>query len=312
MPQNEIELYKLVDIDSVEAVRAEILALVELSFPGRAMPFFERCFEDALLMFRGRYTGYQACKTEYHDLRHTLEVLLATARLLHACVLGGRALSPHGAELALVAATMHDIGYIQEEGEGGTGGQYTLIHVERSAAFFEQYGRNLGLADRDVERCCCMITATSLAIPPDSIGYGDGETELLAKLVASADLLGQLADRLYLEKLLFLFMEFNEAGILGIAHEFDLLYQTRSFYEMVRRRLDEGLGGLDRAMGLHFRERWRIDRDLYAESIALNMRYLDIITKEHKDDYRSRLKRGGIVERITRCETAHGGGFAAA
>jgi HD superfamily phosphodiesterase len=304
MPHTQIELHKLVNIDSTEELSTEIRMLVKSAFPGVAMPLFERCYEDTLQTFQGRRKGYQKCKTEYHDLRHTLDVLLATARLLHACVINGQAISSRGAELALMAALMHDIGYIQEEGENGTGGQYTLVHVERSAAFFKRYGRAVKLADADLMRGCCMITATSLAISLDSIHYPDEETELLAKLLATADLLGQLADRLYLEKLFFLFREFNEAGILGATHEFDLLFQTRNFYAVVQRRLEEGLGGLNRLMHLHFREHWHIDRDLYEESIALNINYLDHVIKEHKEDYRSRLKRGGIVERLTQHEAA--------
>lgn len=300
MPSDAIQLQKLVDIDSVEAVRNEIHALNELCFPGRAMPLFGTCFDDTLRLFHGEYPGYQPCKTKYHDLRHTLETVLAAARLIHACVAGGRPISPHGAERALIAALMHDAGYILEEGESGTGGQHTLVHVERSADFMECYGTSLGLSNRDIDDCCCMITATSLAIPVDSISFFDDETELLAKIVGSADLLGQLSDRIYLEKLLYLYMEFEEAGISAISHEFELLCQTKSFFDLVMRRLEENLGALYTMMHLHFRERWQIDKDLYMESIKANMEYLEVVICEHKDDYRSKLKRGGIVERLTK------------
>lgn len=297
-----ISLHKLVDSQSIDAVLAETRRIMTLACPGRPIPHFERCFEDTVRLFLGRYDGYQSCKTEYHDLRHTMEVLLATARMLHATILSGRTISPQGAELALIASLMHDIGYIQKSGDKGTGGQYTLVHVERSAAFFETYGEELGLAESDVEACCCMIMATSLALNPDSISYPDPETELLAKLVGSADLLGQLADRLYLEKLLFLYREFREAGVLAYSHEFDLLNKTRTFYGTVRRRLDENLGSLDKSLYLHFRERWLIDGDLYSQAIALNLQYLDVIIENHHDDYRQKLKRGGVVNRIMKSE----------
>jgi hypothetical protein len=302
MHSRKVVLHMLTDVESLEAVLAETRQIMNLCFPGKLTPRFDLCFEDTVRLFLGRYDGYQSCKTEYHDLRHTLEVLLATVRMIHATILDGRKISLQGAELALMAALMHDIGYIQEECDQGEGGQYTFVHVERSAAFFEQYGLELGLAREDVEACCCMITTTSLSIDPQSILYRDPETELLAKLVASADLLGQLADRLYLEKLLFLYREFLEAGVLVYPHEFELLNQTRMFYATVRRRLDESLGSLDRTLSLHFRERWQMDRDLYSDAIALNLQYLDIIIEKHKDDYRNKLKRGGIVDRIMRSE----------
>jgi hypothetical protein len=302
MHPKKVVLHMLIDVESVDAVLAETRLIMGLSFPGKLTPHFDLCFADTVRLFLGRYDGYQSCKTEYHDLRHTLEVLLATVRMIHATTLAGRQISLHGAELALMAALMHDIGYIPEESDHGGGGQYTLVHVERSATFFENYGLEIGLAGEDVEACCCMITATSLSIDPDSIRYRDPETELLAKLVASSDLLGQLADRLYLEKLLFLYREFLEAGVLVYPHEFDLLNQTRTFYATVRRRLDESLGRLDQPLSLHFRERWQMDWDLYSDAIALNLQYLDIIIEKHKDDYREKLKRGGIVDRIIRSE----------
>jgi hypothetical protein len=271
------------------------------------MPLFERCFDDTLRLFTGKYAGYQSCKTEYHDLRHTMTVLLATARMIHATVLDGRAVSPHIAELALLAAMMHDTGYIQGEGESGRGGQYTLVHVERSVEFFETYGKTLGLTRQDRERCGCMISATSLSINPESIPFPDEDTQLAAGLVATADLLGQLADRIYLEKLLFLYQEFREAGVLTFASELDLLTQTNAFYSTVRQRIDDTLGGLDHCLQLHFRERWGIGRDLYRDAIALNIQFLDSLVNKHREDYRNRLKRGGIVERIKHAEaTAQG------
>ncbi len=306
MQKQLADLHLLLEVESSDEVREEVRFLHRLSFPSMGSHLFDRCFDDTIRLFNGRYDGYQSCKTEYHDLRHTLEVLLATSRMIHSTILSGRPIPPHIAELSLLAALMHDIGYIQREGENGTGGQHTLVHVERSADFFEHYGESLGLTVQDNKRCCCMIMATSLAINPDSISYPDEDTELAAKLVATADLLGQLADRIYLEKLLFLYQEFREAGVMAYANELDLLTQTCAFYKMVRKRLDENLGKLDRTLLLHFRERWDIDRDLYRESIALNLQYLDRLAGEHREDYRNKLKRGGIVERIMRAEAAEG------
>lgn len=302
MPKPLVDLHTLLEIDFDDEVCAEVRLIYGLCFPGVTAALFERCFVDTIRLFSGRQEGYQPCRTEYHDLRHTMEVLLATARMIHAAILSGRTLSPQLAEFALMAALMHDTGYIQREGETGTGGQYTLVHVERSADFFDNYGMALGLSEADRQRCCCMITATSLAVDPDALCYPDAETELAAKLVASADLLGQIADRIYLEKLLFLYQEFREAGVMAYANELDLLTQTCSFYKMVRQRLDHKLGGLDSSLLLHFRERWQIDRDLYADSIALNLQYLDKLVCEYREEYRNMLKRGGIVEKIMKAE----------
>ena len=307
MKEQTVDLHQLLEVEAVEEVRTEVILIHRLAFPASSTLLFERCFDDTVRLFSGSYAGYQACKTEYHDLRHTLEVVLATVRMTHAAVLSGRELQPHVAELALVSAMMHDTGYIQPIGESGTGGQYTLEHVERSAEFFLQYSQQLGLSELDQERCCCMITATSLSVDPDEIIFPDPGTELAAKLVASADLIGQLSDRIYLEKLLFLYQEFREAGIMAYANELDLLSKTCAFYKMVQQRLEEKLDGLDQLLHLHFKSRWNIDSDLYRDSITLNFTYLEKLLQDSKENYRSKLKRGGIVARIMKAEEAANG-----
>ena len=92
--------------------------------------------------------------------------------------------------------------------------------------------------------------------------------------------------------------------MLAYPNEFDLLNQTRSFYSTVRRRLDEKLGSLDKTLFMHFRKRWLMDRNLYSDAIALNLQYLDDIIENHRSDYRNKLKRGGIVDRLIRSEGA--------
>ena len=67
--------------------------------------------------------------------------------------------------------------------------------------------------------------------------------------MGSADLLAQLADRLYLEKLLLLFMEFEEARLPEFETALELLQKTADFYDSVaRKRLDEQLGGVPAAI----------------------------------------------------------------
>jgi hypothetical protein len=43
---------------------------------------------------------------------------------------------------------------------------------------------------------------------------------------------------------------------------------------VARRRLKQELGNVATAALYHFKERWNIDRDLYAESITNNIAYL--------------------------------------
>lgn len=87
-----------------------------------------------------------------------------------------------------------------------------------------------------------------------------------------------MADRTYLEKQLFLYLEFEEAHFGSFQNIHDLLRKTRNFYEVTRQKLDGELGG-------------------YLESIEKNIAYLGKVTSLNEAKYLSMLKRGGIVEK---------------
>ncbi|MDP6179472.1 MAG: hypothetical protein QGG48_06225 [Desulfatiglandales bacterium] len=53
------------------------------------------------------------------------------------------------------------------------------------------------------------------------------EVELLSKTLATADLMGQMAGRIYLGKLLFLFYEFREGAIAEYDTEMELLKKSQ-------------------------------------------------------------------------------------
>ena len=91
-----------------------------------------------------------------------------------------------------------------------------------------------------MEDCSHLIMCTILDLSPDDIPFRSKEVEITGKIVGSADLMAQMADRAYLEKLLLLYEEFEEAGLPGYNSEFDLLKKTEDFYNLVaRKRLAE-------------------------------------------------------------------------
>jgi hypothetical protein len=99
-----------------------------------------------------------------------------------------------------------------------------------------------------------------------------------------------------------LFKEFEEAGLPGFDSELSLLRRTEEFYRTVaKRRLTEELGGLSTFMLAHFKHRWKVDRDFYAESISKNIEYLHYLVnvcEESFECYLQNLRRGGIAKEI--------------
>jgi hypothetical protein len=250
-------------------------------------------------LYEGRYPGYRQCNTGYHDLQHTTDVFLATARLVHGSAEAGNEFSARSVQNCLIAAMMHDSGYIQPESDSeGTGAKYTADHVRRSVNFCNEYLHDRGFAEDDCRACEAMIWCTDLAVKLGGIEFPDSETETMGKILGTADLVGQMADRLYLEKLIFLFYEFQEGQVQGFDSEFDLLKKTIGFYEFVKARMENDLDDMKKYMHFHFLARWNLDEDPYAEGISSHMRYLRDVVANHENDYREFLKRDGLIDRI--------------
>jgi hypothetical protein len=129
----------------------------------------------------------------------------------------------------------------------------------------------------------------------DRIQFPSQENEILGKMLGTADLLGQMADRTYLEKLPFLYEEFKIAEIEGLGSEADFFKSTPRFFEMTLFRFQNELSGVNRYMRPHFRVRWGIDEDLYMTAIQRSMDYLETILEYDPQNCRKHLRRAGAI-----------------
>jgi hypothetical protein len=226
---------------------------------------------------------------------------LATARLTHGCVRGGIKFNPDTILFGLLASLFHDSGLIQTAYDRkGTGAKYTIGHERRSTEFMR---KNLSLrkfSKKQMDACGHLIACTNLNIDIADIPFHSPELQTMGKIVATADLLGQMADRHYLDKLILLFKEFEEAGIPGFASEGELIEKTEGFYKNVaKKRLSKDLDNIAKYMKHHFKHRWNIGRDLYADSIKNNISYLKSVLshgKKTKKFYRQHFNPSGMVD----------------
>jgi hypothetical protein len=289
---DSVQLSRLVDGENPAAVIAEVESIFKYWFDEAAWAPVNAASVEIIDLFAGRFAGYHACDTDYHDIRHTMDVLLATARIADGIFLER---GPYPAVLArdlLVSAVCHDSGYIRRIDEyGGTGARFTSVHVRRSADFIRGNASRWGLDDSSAESAARMTFATGLKGEYGEQAWADDREREAGAALASADLVGQMADRAYLEKLLFLYYEFKEAGMPGYETEFDILRKTMGFYEIAVKMLDERLGGVRDFARRHFAERWGVDRNLYTESMERQMAYLKGILDDESTNFRRKLKR---------------------
>ena len=294
-----VQLSRLVDMENPHAVLNEVENIVSTLYSDFDFEILNHVFTDIVQLFGGEYPGYSRCQTQYHDLKHTTDTFLAMARLIHGAVLEGENLTREHVILGLVCALMHDTGYIRSlDDDGITNTHEVLTDIRRSIAFMDRYRSDHGLSLEIFNHCSLILACTDLSADIAEIHFPSREIELLAKLLGTADLLGQMADRTYLEKLLFLFYEFRDGGVMGYDNELDLLKKTRDFYAMIRQRITKDLSGVNEYMRHHFKARWDLDRDLYIEAVENHISYLKFILKHHEKDYRDHLRRGGLVRRL--------------
>ncbi len=293
--QQDIQLSRLVDTGQPESIIQEVKQIFKALYPISFFSPVKKSFSLAKRLFHGKFPGYLACTTEYHDFTHTTDALLAAARLAD----GGSNTRPLSHELCvnlLLAALFHDTGYIQESWDReGTGAKYTSNHVERSIVFVQKNAPAFNLEDDDTAIISRLIRCTGLNVDLDTIEFASDDERYAGCILGTADILGQMSDRAYLEKLIFLYREFKEAGIPGFNTEFDILRKTIDFYEITLQRLKGSYGGVYQNARVHFNRRFGIDENLYMNAIERHIAYLRKIIEDDTTNFRHKLKRGSWI-----------------
>ncbi|HEY5993514.1 MAG TPA: HD domain-containing protein [Gallionellaceae bacterium] len=257
-------------------------------------------FDDVVRLFRGEYPDYYAIKTPYHNLPHTLDVFLCAARLMHGVHVSGMKLDNREIALVLFAALLHDVGYAQSRDgkETGTGAQYTPTHVARGLEFMRTYAREHGIPDDFVLDLAPVISCSDPKLPISGIAFPNDRILLAGQILGTADLVGQMADRKYLEKLAFLFQEFEEARMGDFKSVHDMMRKTGIFYAKILKKLDEEFGGMYHKFRPHFKVTLGEGKNFYMESISKNMDYLAKISALDESEYLTLLRRGGIIKQF--------------
>jgi len=283
---NQNDVTNTINVEDPDQVRDAVLALLTARYPGADLAPLRQAFGDIKALFAGRFPGYLPCDTLYHDLRHTLDMTLAMARLLDGhdrALAAPDQIGARRAMLGVVIALLHDSGYIKRASEAhiGNGAVFTKIHVSRSADFLLRYLPQLGYSE-EAGAAAKLVHFTGYEMDIDDIKVADPKDRMLGHMVGTADLIGQMSDRMYLEKCReFLYGEFvygaiaretlpDGREIVRYSSPEDLIYKTPGFYEYVARdRISRKLGAADRYAGAHFN-----GPNLYQSEIDANMHYL--------------------------------------
>lgn len=284
-PRSLLDATDTVPLGDAQAVAAATTRILEQCFGAGSFDreLLSRTFTLVGRLFAGEHPGYLACDMPYHDLRHSLDTALVTARLIggwqkgHGVASG--ALTPEYGLLGVLLALLHDVGYIRKASEAALcGPQLTAEHEARGAEFAESYLRTTSLAKHSALAPLILVTRLASETTPLFAGYGS-EAVTVGRMLGSADLLSQIADRWYLERCYYhLYPELVLGGCDRVRtadgqeqvlyrDAFDLISKTPRFYEaIVCKRLDEDFQQVDRHLAAHFS-----GADPYAEAVRRNM-----------------------------------------
>jgi hypothetical protein len=260
-----------VNVEDPAAVRDAVLAILAARYPVFRFERVARTFDYIAYLYAGRVPGYRACDTPYHDLRHVLEITLALTRIVdghdRACASRDRLGAPRAA-LGILVALFHDTGYLLEtsDTQHRNGAELTTVHVTRGAALMSAYLTDIGLGEyAPIAAQLVQFTGYEVPLAHTQIQLQQPLDRKLGYMIGSADLIGQMSDRLYLEKCRdFLYQEFVQGGLtrrttadgreeVVYSSGTDLLTQTPRFYEMmVTPRLEKYFAGVHHCVAAHF------------------------------------------------------------
>jgi hypothetical protein len=250
----------------VAAVASEVRRIYLDLFRKADVATLDRSFADFTTLYAGEHPEYHACDTAYHDVQHVLDVTLAMARLLHGYQdVGREQIDARLFSLGVILALFHDCGYIRhlKDSRHANGAEYTLTHVSRGARYLRHYLPQIGMGDM-APVASRVIHFTGYEIPIPEIRVRQPVHRVIGNLLGTADILGQMADRCYLEKCHDrLFPEFELGGIarrqnddgveeIVFASPGDLIAKTPNFYETAAHRLDALLEAAYRYAEPHF------------------------------------------------------------
>jgi len=158
-------------------------------------------------------------------------------------------------EIALVSILLHDAGYLKcRDDHEGSGAKHTSIHVGRGCFLVWDLLPEFGFERDEIRVVQQAICATAVGATMKQIGFRSHAEWLIGALVATGDLLGQMAAEDYPERLPALYLELREAALFSRLEKntagqslLDLLSGTEKFFsKYVVRTLNEEWGGMHR------------------------------------------------------------------
>ncbi|MFN3927308.1 MAG: Npun_R2479 family HD domain-containing metalloprotein [Pseudanabaenaceae cyanobacterium] len=163
----------------------------------------------------------------YHNVEHSIFVSLVGQEILRGRHIKEGGVMPYDWLHFIISLVCHDIGYVKGVCRGDRHGKYatgrgtyvelpvgasdaslTPYHVDRAKLFVQERFAGNNIINADI--ICANIELTRFPVPKTE---DHQDTTGFPGLLRAADLIGQLSDPRYLQKISALFYEFEETGV---------------------------------------------------------------------------------------------------
>ena len=256
-------MFAEIDTKLTSAVKVEATASYAEMFPQSDVQFVTKAFSWASDCFNGRHEDYQLIDARYHDFEHTLQGTACFVQLLLGRHRTGTEpqLTRRAFELGLLAILLHDTGYLKRNDDReGTGAKYTSVHVNRSCDFASALLTGKGFDASEISSVQNMIRCTGVNVDLTAVPFQSEIERIVGFALGTADLLGQMAAKDYVEKLPILYGEFEESARFNLGRGAapamftsarDLMEKTPFFWEKyVVPKINRDFDGLYRFLGV--------------------------------------------------------------
>ncbi len=278
---SEFDVSARVKVTDPDCVQKEIKLILSRRFPQADLSIVDQAFAYFSYCYSGEHPDYHAIETPYHDIQHVLDVTLATVRLMDGYELKHpeKSLGFERVRLGLIVSLFHDSGYLRYSDDYKTrhGAEHTPIHVSRSGLFIERFLKEHGLSEYS-SIASTLVQFTGIEQKIEALQFEDNTWLTIGYMIGTADLMAQMADRLYVQKChAHLFTEFSIAGMTQrkasdgsveviFADADDLVKKTPAFIQdAIENRLSKSFHRVYEYAAVFFG-----GRNLYMESIEKN------------------------------------------
>lgn len=309
--RTDYDVTNTINVTNTQDVCREVERLFyEITHAGFYQPL-ERSFEIFEALYEGKHPDYHRCDTDYHNKQHVLDVTLATIRLIagrERNVASKNRFTAHQIAVAVITALFHDVGYLRKTDETHVkhGAEHTKIHVSRGADFLGGHMKAIGMGKyAAISKQLVHFTGYEQVI--ERIAVPSSKYRELGNIIGTADVIAQMADRVYLEKCRnYLYPEFVKGGMCeqkDAAGRTQILYSSAE--ELLRKTPSFMINVFDQRLTDSFDACFRYIEDyfhginIYLINIQKNFVYLSNHLGIHNSDHSVQTIDDSVLRRNT-------------